>query len=91
MPNIERVPKRPLVLWLSILLGFIVLILSFPSQSQWFITRNLVNSAEGYERYIQKYPQSPHLQEARWQRARLKNDPVLYLDFAADFPKHPQR
>ena len=91
MPNIERAPKRPLVLWLSILLGLIVLILSFPSQSQWFITRTLVNSAEGYDQYIQNYPQSPYLDRASWRRARLKNDPVLYLDFAADFPKHPQR
>lgn len=91
MPNIERIPKRPIVLWLSILLGLIVLILSFPSQSQWFITRNLVNSAEGYDQYIQKYPQSPYLQEASWRQAKLKNDPILYLDFAADFPKHPQR
>lgn len=91
MPNIERTPKRPLVLWLSILLGLIVLILCFPSQSQWFITRTLVNSAEGYDQYIQNYPQSPYLDQASWRRARMKNDPVLYLDFAADFPKHPQR
>lgn len=91
MPIIEQVPNRPLVIWLSILLGFIVLFLNFPGQGQWFITRNLINTAEGYDQYIRKHPQSPYLQEASWLRAKLKNDPALYLDFAADFPKHPQR
>lgn len=91
MPNIDNALKRPLVVLLCILLGLIILIGSFPNQSQWFIARTLVNSAEGYDNYIQSYPKSPYLDQASWRRARLKNDPVLYLDFAADFPKHPQR
>lgn len=91
MTPIEPTPKRKLVLWLSILLAVIVLALSFPTQTQWFITRYLVNSELGYENYLQNYPQSPYLEKASWLHAKLKNDPALYLDFAADFPKSPQR
>lgn len=87
MPVIEYLPQRKFVFGLSVVLAFVVLTLAYPARTQWFITRNLVHSALGYEKYIQNYPQSPYLEKANWLRAKLKNDPALYLDFAADFPK----
>lgn len=91
MPIIENSPNRFLVFFLSILLALIILFLSFPNQSQWFITRFLVNSPLGYEQYIKNHPKSPYLEKASWRLAQTKEDPALYLDYAADFPKSPKR
>jgi len=88
MPVIEHSPKRSLVFWLAALLFCVGLALAYPAQTQWFVTRYLVNSALGYEKYIKSYPQSPYLEKASWLHAKLKNDPALYLDFAADYPKN---
>jgi hypothetical protein len=91
MPVIENSPNRSLVFFLSILLALIILFLSFPNQGQWFITRFVVNSALGYEQYIKNHPKSPYLEKASWRLAQTKEDPALYLDYAADFPKSPKR
>jgi hypothetical protein len=91
MPVIENSPNRSLVFFLSVLLALIILFLSFPNQSQWFITRFLVNSPLGYEQYIKNHPKNPYLEKASWRLAQTKEDPALYLDYAADFPKSPKR
>lgn len=91
MPVAENAPNRSLVFWLSLLLVLIILFLSFPNQSQWFITRYLVNSALGYEQYLKNHPKSPYREKASWRLAQTKKDPALYLDFAADFPKNSKR
>ncbi|AEE53715.1 FISUMP domain-containing protein [Haliscomenobacter hydrossis] len=91
MPTTASTYKRPMVILLSAVLALILLMLSFPDQGQWFITRYVVNSAPGYEKFIKKHPKSLFLEKASWRYVKLKNEPALFLDFAADFPKSPKR
>ncbi|HOY18480.1 MAG TPA: FISUMP domain-containing protein [Haliscomenobacter sp.] len=91
MPITATSSNRPMVILLSAVLALILLMLSFPDQSQWLITRYMVNSSRGYEKYIETHPQSPFLEKASWRYVQLKNDPALFLDFAADFPNSPKR
>lgn len=91
MSVVESNPNRTRVIWLSAALSFVVVLLSFPEQCQWFITRRLVNSELGYERYIRNHPKSAYLAEASWLRANLSDEAEFYLNFARDFPQHPER
>ncbi len=58
-----------------------------PADVEWVATRYLIDTAEAYESFIDRYEESRHVEKAVWRKAEIKDKPEDYLEYLEKYPE----